>query len=90
VAPAAGNAGMIFGMGQLQPGEVAGPHAHAEPEVFFVLEGRGEARWQEDGETRTAELRPGVAFYKVGGVRHQMANLGDGPLTGIYCKVAQP
>ncbi len=88
VTPSAENSGMVFGMGQLGPGEVAGPHAHPEPEIFFVLEGHGEAHWNEGGEEHIAELRPGVAFYKVGGIPHRMVNLGDGPLTGIFYKVS--
>jgi quercetin dioxygenase-like cupin family protein len=88
VAPSAENSGMVFGMGQLDPGEVAGPHAHPEPEIFLVLEGYGEAHWEEGGQAHVAELRPGVAFYKIGGVPHRMVNLGDGPLTGVFFKVS--
>ncbi|MCI0478864.1 MAG: cupin domain-containing protein [Anaerolineales bacterium] len=88
VTPTEENRGMIFAMGQLLPNEVAGWHVHPEPEVFFVLEGRGEARWREGEEEHHAELRPGVAFYKIGGVPHQMINLGSTPLIGIALKVA--
>lgn len=87
VSPSAANSGMTFGMGQLGPGEVAGPHSHPEPELFLVLEGHGQAEWEENGSAFTAELRPGVAFYKVGGVPHRMVNLGDQPLTGVFFKV---
>ena len=87
VTPSVENASMVFGMGQLQPGEVSGPHAHPEPEVFFVLEGHGEAHWEEGGQEHVAELRPRVAFYKVGGIPHRMKNTGDTPLTGIFFKV---
>lgn len=79
---------MIFAMGQLQPSEVFGWDEHPEPEIFFVLEGRGEARWRDGGAEHHAELRPGIAFYKVGGVPHQLINLGDTPLTGVGFKVS--
>ena len=81
------NRAMVFGMGELQPGEVAGWHEHPEPEIFFVFEGRGEARWREAGQERRGELRPGVAFFKVGGIPHQMINTGDAPLRGVFFKV---
>ncbi len=87
VVPTKDNGGIIFGMGRLQPGEVAGWHVHPDPEIFFVLEGIGEARWQEGNAEHVAELRPGFAFYKVGGVSHQMLNLGNSPLTGVFFKV---
>lgn len=90
VTPTRENRGMIFAMGQLQPGEVAGWHAHPEPEIFFVLEGRGEARWREGEVEQRAELKPGIAFYKIGNVPHQMVNLGDTPFTGIALKVSPP
>jgi len=88
VTPSVDNSGMVFGMGQLDPGEVAGPHAHPEPEIFLVLEGYGEARWDHDGEEHVAELRAGVAFDKIGGIPHRMTNLGPGPLTGVFYKVS--
>ena len=89
VGPTADNRGLTFGMGELEPGEVAGWHTHLEPEVFFVLEGTGEARWEEeaDGEVVTDVLAPGRAFYKVGGVPHQMVNTGEVPLRGVFFKV---
>lgn len=33
LSPNQENQGMIFGMGELQPGEVAGWHEHPEPEL---------------------------------------------------------
>jgi len=78
--------GMIFGMGRLEPGEEA-EHAHVEEELFYVLKGRGEAVWEEDGETHRAELEPGVAFYKTSDIYHKMRNTGDEPLVGLAFKV---
>jgi quercetin dioxygenase-like cupin family protein len=87
LGPTPANRGMIFGMGELAPGDVFGWDEHPEPEVFFVLEGTGEARWRDAGSEHRAELRPGVAFFKVGGIPHQMLNLGSGPLRGVFFKV---
>ena len=78
--------GMIFGLGRLEPGEEAG-HSHAEEELFYVLKGRGEAIWEEDGEIHRTELKPGVAFYKTSDVYHKMCNTGDEPLVGLAFKV---
>jgi quercetin dioxygenase-like cupin family protein len=87
VSPCAENRGLIFGMGELAPHQSMGWHQHPEPEIFFVLEGEGEARWTERGEESTAPLYPGTAFYKVGGVPHTMVNRGDVPLRGVVFKV---
>lgn len=87
LAPTKESGGMIFGMGELEPGQVAAWHEHPEPEIFFVLEGQGEALWKEEGQERRAELKSGCAFFKVGGVPHQMMNTGTSPLTGIFFKV---
>jgi mannose-6-phosphate isomerase-like protein (cupin superfamily) len=78
--------GMIFGMGCLNPGEEAG-HAHEDEELFFVLRGHGEAEWELDGRTFTAELKPGVAFYKTSHIYHTMRNTGEEPLVGVFFKV---
>ena len=87
VNPSQENRGLIFGMGELQPGEVAGWHEHPEPELFFVLEGQGQGRWQVDGQEHTADLLPGTAFYKIGGIPHQMINTGDQPFVGVFVKL---
>lgn len=78
--------GMIMGLGCLEPGEEV-EHAHVEEELFYVLKGRGEAIWKEDGETHRAELRPGVAFYKTSHIHHKMRNDGKEPLVGLAFKV---
>jgi mannose-6-phosphate isomerase-like protein (cupin superfamily) len=78
--------GMIFGMGSLDPGEEAG-HSHEDEELFYVLEGNGQATWEVNGETLQAELKPGVAFYKTSNIYHTMRNTGDEPLVGVFFKV---
>lgn len=78
---------MIFGMGELQIGEASPYHKHEEPEIFFVLSGFGKARWQEGNGEKEKELRPGLAFFSPSGMSHQIINLGDTPLTGLFFKV---
>ena len=86
VSPSESNGNMVFGLGELGPGEPADWHEHPEAEVFFVLAGRGEAKWRVDGVQHQAPLREGVAFYKIGGIPHQMVCVGDEPLRGVYFK----
>jgi oxalate decarboxylase/phosphoglucose isomerase-like protein (cupin superfamily) len=78
--------GMVFGMGCLNPGEEAG-HTHVEEELFYVLQGRGEATWESEQGTQRAELKPGTAFYKTSHIYHVMRNTGDEPLVGLFFKV---
>ena len=87
VHPSPENGGLIAGLGRLEPGEAMGYHQHSDSEVFYVLRGRGEAHWRVADQEHTAELKPGVAFYKVGGIPHQMINTGDEPLVGFVAKV---
>jgi len=89
IEPTRENRGMVFAMGMLERGEKADWHEHEEPEVFFVLEGRGQARWKINGEVSTARLEPGVAFYKVGGVPHRMLQTGRKPMRGLAFKIAR-
>jgi quercetin dioxygenase-like cupin family protein len=88
IEPTEENRGMVFAMGMLLEGQTADWHQHVEPEVFFVLEGEGEARWKAGEKIHTAELKPGVAFYKVGGVPHLMRQSGKRPLRGVVFKIA--
>lgn len=82
----AGQSGLILAVGRLEPGEVADWHEHPEDEVFLVFKGRGVVRWRIDGEEFEAPVEPGSAFFKLGGVPHQMVVVGDEPLIGIGCK----
>ena len=87
ITPSRANGGLIVALGELRPGEDMGWHAHPEAEVFYVLEGIAEARWKEGDEEHLAELRPGMAFYKIGGIPHQMNNIGPSPFRGLGIKV---
>lgn len=88
IQPSAANGGLVMGKGVLPPGCDMGWHAHPEPEVFLVLEGEGEASWEEGGERHTAKIGPGCAFYKLGGIPHRMANTGSRDLIGVFVKIA--
>jgi mannose-6-phosphate isomerase-like protein (cupin superfamily) len=81
-----GGHGLIYGMGMIMPGEEFS-HAHQEEEAYYVLEGHGEATWIIDGVAHSAELKPGVAFYKTANIQHTMTNTGTVPMIGIFCKV---
>ena len=56
-------------------------HNQEQEEVYFVVEGRGEMCLGEERQ----EVGAGQAVYIPSGVFHQMTNLGDTPLTMIYC-----
>ncbi|MBU05784.1 MAG: hypothetical protein CL877_07525 [Dehalococcoidales bacterium] len=79
---------LIHGLGMLAPGEDMGWHDHPEEEVFFVISGCGVVRWKVDNEICEAMIGPYSAFYKVGGVPHQMVNTGSEPLIGVVAKVS--
>ena len=87
ISPDKANAGLIVAMGELQAGEEMGWHTHPEPEAFFVIEGHGEAQWREGNEEHTAEMNAGTAFFKIGGIPHNMINRGSVPLRGLGIKV---
>ena len=78
---------LIHGLGRLEPGEDMGWHSHPEEEAFFVISGRGMVRWKVKDQVHEAEIGPNCAFYKVGGVPHQMVNTGSEPLVGVVAKV---
>ena len=88
IEPTKENRGMVFAMGMLLEGQTADWHQHVEQEVLFDLEGEGEARWKAGEKIPSAELKPGVAFYKVGGVPHLMRQSGKRPLRGVVFKIA--
>jgi quercetin dioxygenase-like cupin family protein len=90
VLPSPENFGMIVGLGELPPGTRMGWHAHADPEIFYVLQGRGRACWEWEGKEFSDRLSPGRAFYKIGKVRHDMENIGDEPLLGVAYKIQPP
>ena len=82
-----GERGLIFAVGRLEPGDTTGWHEHPEHEVFFVFKGHGLVQWRIDDEEFEAPIGPGSAFFKVGGIPHQMTVVGDEPLIGTGSKV---
>jgi mannose-6-phosphate isomerase-like protein (cupin superfamily) len=56
-------------------------HNQEQEEVYFVLEGTGEACL---GTEKTI-LQAGQAMYIPPGTYHQMTNVGEAPLKMIYC-----
>lgn len=78
--------GLVFIVGRLEAGEVADWHQHPEDEVFFVFKGEGEVRWRIDEEEFSARVAPGSAFFKRGGIPHQMIASATGALLGVGCK----
>lgn len=56
-------------------------HNQTQDEVYFVLSGTGEMCLGDERQT----LSTGQAVLIPSGVFHQMTNIGDGPLTMLYC-----
>ncbi len=56
-------------------------HNQEQEEVYFVIEGAGEMCLGDERRTITA----GQAVYIPGGIFHQLTNIGDHPLTMLYC-----
>jgi mannose-6-phosphate isomerase-like protein (cupin superfamily) len=56
-------------------------HNQEQEEVYFVLSGTGEMCLGEERQ----QVVGGQAVYVPPGVFHQMTNIGDAPLTMIYC-----
>ena len=70
------------GLVTLQPGGGQVPwHDHEQEEVYFILEGTGEACL---GEERRI-LNAGQAMYIPPRIFHQLTNTGETPLKMIYC-----
>lgn len=78
-APDTPTTGIVCGVAMLAPGETFALHSHAEPEVYFGLEGEGEV--MIDG--RQYRLSPGVALYIPGGAVHGVP-LATAPLRWFY------
>jgi quercetin dioxygenase-like cupin family protein len=69
--------------GTLPPGVVIPLHSHAEPEVFFVLEGPLEV-YRESGEAREwSTTQPGGVLAIPGKVKHALRNTSSTPTTVI-------
>ncbi len=78
-APGTTTTGIVCGVAMLSAGDRFPLHFHAEPEVYFGLEGTGEVLI--DGMPHS--LGPGVALYIPGGAVHGVP-LATGPMTWFY------
>lgn len=78
-APDTATTGLVCGVAMLAAGETFALHSHAEPEVYFGLEGEGCVTI--DGQQHL--LAPGVALYIPGGAVHGVP-LATGPLKWFY------
>ncbi len=56
-------------------------HNQDQEEVYFVVEGTGEMCLGDQRQTMTS----GQTVYIPSGVYHQLSNVGDTPLTFVYC-----
>lgn len=65
---------LVCGIAEMQPGETFALHRHAEPEVYFGLEGEGEVLI--DGVPH--RLAPGVALYIPGMAEHGVPQVTQG------------
>jgi mannose-6-phosphate isomerase-like protein (cupin superfamily) len=72
-------AGLVCGIAEMQPGETFALHRHAEPEVYFGIEGEGEVL--VDGVVH--RLAPGVALYIPSMAEHGVPHVTT-PLRWFY------
>ena len=69
--------------GALAPGVVIPLHSHAEPEVFYVLEGSLEV-YRESGQSQGwSTTQPGGVLAIPGKVKHALRNISSTPTTVI-------
>jgi quercetin dioxygenase-like cupin family protein len=78
-APATDTTALVCGVAMLEAGDTFPLHFHAEPEVYFGLEGTGEVL--VGGVPHL--LAPGMALYIPGGAVHGVP-LATGPMRWFY------
>ena len=78
-APETDTSHIVCGVAMMAEGDTFPLHSHAEPEVYFGLEGTGEV--MIDGIAH--QLAPGVALYIPGGAVHGVP-VASGPLKWFY------
>ncbi len=78
-SPATDTCSIVCGVAIMAAGDTFALHSHAEPEVYFGLEGTGEV--MIDGVAH--ELAPGVALFIPGGAVHGVP-LALSPLRWFY------
>ncbi len=70
---------------KVEPGGRIIPHTHTVWEVYYMLEGSGEAEMGDRMETCVR----GTCFVAPPGVRHSLRNTGDSPIL-LYCVFTPP
>ncbi len=78
-APVTATAGLVCGVAEMAEGDHFAPHRHAEPEVYFGLDGEGVV--VIDGAAH--RLAPGVAIYIPSMAEHGVPTV-SGPLRWFY------
>lgn len=80
-APQTPTRDLVCGVAMMAAGETLVLHSHAEPEVYFGLEGEGEGEVLIDGTPH--RLAPGIALYIPGGAVHGVP-VARAPLRWFY------
>lgn len=78
-APQTDSDGIVCGVAMLEAGDTFPLHSHAQPEVYFGLEGTGDVLI--DGKPYS--LSPGIALYIPGGAVHGVPR-AKAPLKWFY------
>ena len=80
--PTGGTGNQSLAEATLEPGQATQRHYHREAEeIYFVLEGEAEMELEGD----RARVDPGTAIPIPSGSRHQIRNVGAGPLRILCC-----
>lgn len=70
---------------KVEPGGRIIPHTHDVWEVYYMLEGKGEAEMGDRKEV----CSEGTCFIAPPGVRHSLKNMGDDPIL-LFCVFTPP
>jgi mannose-6-phosphate isomerase-like protein (cupin superfamily) len=81
---ATATSGLTFGTATLQTGGFLAAHRHAQPEIYYILYGRGTLTI--DGTKY--EVSAGTGIFIPGNAEHATANSGTEPLKFLYAFAA--
>ena len=71
---------LTMGYSEIMPGAKFSRHRHAQPEVYYILEGSGSV----EIEGQSYPVQPGTAVFLPGNALHTLINTGAGPLRLVY------
>ena len=73
---------LTVGVAELDPGQESDPllHRHAQPEVYYILEGEGFVRVGDEEHP----IRAGTTVFIPGGALHRARNTGTTPMRLLY------